>query len=151
MTSSSGIRFPSNDWLLGATVGSYLTMSFIVRFWGEGLLLPANDVAYVNGPPPESHMDAAIFLLVGVLVTALGMLQAVSRVEISETWTRWSLWFNFAAILFFAIGAFGTRHLNMIVHAIDLLLVAVSFPLGVGSGLINAIGGALRRKQANTR
>jgi|SRR5208283_2210294 len=136
---------PSNPWLIGATLGAYLLIAFLLRFWGEGLLLPANDIGYVNGPPPESHVGLIVLVLVGVFVTLLGALQDIFSVQISEKLTRAFLWLNFLAIFCFGLAGFGTKYTVLPQHFLVLLVSGVAFPLGLLLSVVNVLWGWLRR------
>jgi hypothetical protein len=103
-------KSPSNTWLIGATLGGYLLIAFVFRFWGEGLPLPVNDTGYVNGPPRESYLGLIGLVLVGGFVTLLGVLQSVFSVQVSEKLTRFSLWLNSFAIFCFGLADFGTKY-----------------------------------------
>jgi hypothetical protein len=141
---------PSNSWLIGATLGGYLLIAFLLCFWGEGLLVPPSDIGYVNGPPPESYSGRIVFVLVGVFVTLLGVLQGVYSVQVSERLTRFSLWLNFLAIFCLGLGGFGTRYavppLHPVVHLV-LLVCALAFPLGLVLSVVNVLWGWLRRNR----
>jgi hypothetical protein len=139
-------KSPSNPWLIGATLGGYLLIAFVLRFWGEGLLLPANDIGYVNGPRPESHLGLIVLVLVGVFVTLLGVLQSVFSVQVSEKLTRFSLWLNFLAIFCFGLAGFGTKYAVLPLHFLVLLVSVVAFPLGLVFSVVNILWGWLRRK-----
>ena len=109
MVATRHANSPSDSWLLGATLSGYLIIAFVLRFWGEGLLFPASDIGYINGPPPESHPGLIVFVLVGVFITLLGVLQTIFFVQGSEKLTRFSLWLNFLAIFCLGLAAFGTK------------------------------------------
>jgi len=47
-------------------------------------------------------------MLVGVFVTFLGALKSIFLFQISEKWTRFSLWLNFLATFRFGLAGFGT-------------------------------------------
>jgi hypothetical protein len=136
---------PSNPWLIGATLGGYLLIAFVLRFWGEGLLLPANDIGYVNGPPPESHLGLIVLVLVGVFVTLLGVLQSIFFVQGSEKLTRFSLWLNFLAIFGFGLAGFGTKYTVLPLHFLLLGVSVLAFPLGLVLSVVNIFWGWLRR------
>ena len=137
-------KSPSNHWLIGATLAGYLLIAFILRFWG-GLLLPANDIGYLNGPPQESHVGLIVLALVGVFVTLLGVLQSIYCVQVSEKLTRVSLWLNFLAIFSFGIAGFGTKYTMLPLHFVVLLVSVLAFPLGLILSLVNVLWGWLRR------
>jgi hypothetical protein len=132
-------KSPSNHWLIGATLAGYLLIAFILRFWGEGLLLPANDISYLNGPPQESHVGLIVLALVGVFVTLLGVLQSIYSVQVSEKLTRVSLWLNFLAIFSFGIAGL------LPLHFVELLVSVLAFPVGLILSLVNVLWGWLRR------
>jgi hypothetical protein len=136
---------PSNHWLIGATLGGYLLIAFILRFWGEGLLLPANDIGYVNGPPQESHLGLIVLVIVGVFVTLLGVLQSVYSLQVSEKLTRVSLWLNFLAIFSFGIAGFGTKYTMLPLHFVVLLVSAFAFPIGLIFAVVDVLWAWLRR------
>jgi hypothetical protein len=138
-------KSPSNHWLIGATLAGYLLIAFILRFWGEGLLLPANDIGYLNGPPQESHVGLIVLTLVGVFVTVLGVLQSLYSVQGSEKITRVSLWLNFLAIFSFGIAGFGTKYTVLPLHFVVLLVSVLAFPTGLILSLANILWGWLRR------
>ncbi|MGA2814586.1 MAG: hypothetical protein ABSG16_24615 [Candidatus Acidiferrum sp.] len=137
---------PSNHWLIGATLAGYLLIAFILRFWGEGLLLPANDIGYVNAPPPESHLGVILLVLVGVFVTLLGGLQSVFSIQLSEKMTRFSLWLNFLAVLCFGLDGFGAKYTVFPLHFLVLSVSVLAFPLGLVLSVVNILWGWLRRK-----
>ena len=147
MTILSVFKSHSNHWLIGATLGGYLLIAFILRFWGEGLLLPANDIGYVNGPPQESHVGLIVLAIVGVFVTLLGVLQSVYSVQVSEKLTRVSLWLNFLAIFTFGIAGFGTKYTMLPLHFVVLLALALSFSVGLILAVVNVLWGWLRRNK----
>src|SRR6266850_2485948 len=62
-----------------------------------------------SGPPPESHPGLIVFVLIGVFITLLGILQTIFFVQGSEKLTRFSLWLNFLAIFCLGLAAFGTK------------------------------------------
>ena len=138
-------KSPSNHWLIGATLGGYLLIAFILRFWGEGLLLLANDIGYVNGPPTESHVGLIVFVLVGVFVTLLAVLQGIFSVQVSEKLTRASLGFNFLAIFCLGLGGFGTKYTVLPLHFLVVAICAVAFPIGLTLSVVNVFWGWLRR------
>ena len=138
-------KSPSNHCLIGATFAGYLLIAFILRFWGEGLLLPANDIGYLNGPPQESHVGLIVLALVGVFVTLLGVLQSIYCVQVSEKLTRVSLWLNLLAIFSFGIAGFGTKYTMLPLHFVVLLVSVLAFPLGLILSLVNVLWGWLRR------
>jgi len=47
-------------------------------------------------------------VLVGVFATFLGALQTILFFQMSEKWTRFSLWLNFLATFRFGLAGFGT-------------------------------------------
>jgi hypothetical protein len=136
---------PSNPWLIGATLGGYLLLAFVLRFWGEGLLLPANDIGYVNGSPPESHVDVIVLALVGTFVTVVGVLQSNFSVQVSEKLTRFSLWLNFLAIFCFILAGFGTKYTVLPLHVLVLAVSVLAFPLGLVLSVLNILWGWQRR------
>jgi hypothetical protein len=132
--------------LRGATLGAYLLVAFVLRFWSEGLLLAPNNIGYGNGPPPESHFGLIVLVLVGFFVTFLGALQSIFLCQISEKWTRFSLWLNFFAIFCDGLAGFGTRWTAVPLHFF-VLFVVVAFPLGLLLSLVNILLCLRRRKQ----
>lgn len=138
-------KSPSNHWLIGATLGGYLLIAFVLRFWGEGLLLPASDIGYVNGPPQESHVGLIVLAIIGVFVTLLGVLQSIYSVQVSETFTRVSLWLNFLAIFSFGIAGFGAKYTALPLHFVVLLVSVLAFPSGLILSVVNVLRGWLRR------
>jgi hypothetical protein len=100
----SSTSSPSSAWLIGATFGGYFTLVYVLRFWGEGFLLPASDVVQLT-PEPKSHILEIGLAVVGLVVTLLGVLQSIYSVQVSEKLTRISLWLNFFAILGFCVYA----------------------------------------------
>jgi hypothetical protein len=140
-------KSPSNFWLIGATLGGYLLIAFVLRFWGEGLLLPANDIGFVNGPLPESHVGLILLTLVGVFVTLLGVLQSVYSVQISDKVTRFSLWLNFLAIFCFGLVGFGIKYTVLPLEILVLSVSVLAFPLGLVLSIVNILWGRLRRSR----
>ena len=75
MHADSSTSSPSSAWLIGATFGGYFTLVYVLRFWGEGFLLPASDVVQLT-PEPKSHILEIGLAVVGLVVTFLGVLQS---------------------------------------------------------------------------
>jgi hypothetical protein len=120
----------SNPWLIGATLGGYLVIAFGLR---------------INGAPPESHLVLILSVLVGVLVTLLGVLQGVFSVQVSWLLTRISLWLNFLAIFCFGLAGVGTKHTVLPWHFLVLLASVLALPLGLVLSVVNILWGWLRR------
>ena len=145
MVATRHANSPSDSWLLGATLSGYLIIAFVLRFWGEGLLFPASDIGYISGPPPESHPGLIVFVLIGVFITLLGILQTIFFVQGSEKLTRFSLWLNFLAIFCLGLAAFGTKWIEGPLDFIVLVVSVLAFFFGLIFSVVNILWGWLRR------
>jgi hypothetical protein len=143
----SSTSSPSSAWLIGATFGGYFTLVYVLRFWGEGFLLPASDVVQLT-PEPKSHILEIGLAVVGLVVTLLGVLQSIYSVQVSEKLTRISLWLNFFAILSFCVLRFGGEYIlpNWALFIFFISIIA-AFPLGLMLSVVNILGGWLRRSR----
>lgn len=145
-----GLRRLSKEALLGATFGGYVIATFVLVFWGEGLLLPTYVISWPPKPPQE-HPGALLLLIPGVVVAFLSILQVFFCRQISERLTNLSLQGNFLAILGFCLvlAMAGERDL-VVIGVLGALLCAVCFPLGLLSSVVNVIGGYVRKSSRTT-
>ena len=139
---------PSNAWLLGATFGGYLVLAFLLRFWGNGVLFPANDIGVIGKPPTEAHWDAILVLSIGGFITVLNALQEVSRIEISRRCTRAALRLSCLAIVSLGVVGFGTRWIDSpLLHAAAVTVAMASLALGLTLAAVNVVVGSFRKRQ----
>lgn len=58
----------SDEWLIGATVGAYVILTFVLHFWGSAFMH-----FYCAGPPYPPSTDGSVLLLLipGVIVVTV--------------------------------------------------------------------------------
>ena len=88
-------------------------------------------------------------MLVGAFVTFLGALQTIFLFQISEKWTRFSLWLNFLAIFCLSLAGFATRWTVVLLHFSVVFVAVLAFPFSLRLSLANIPMGWFQRKQAN--
>src|SRR5713101_3813118 len=88
----------SNEWLAGATVGGYVTLSIILTSFGRELIHH-----YCGNDAPTSTTGALLFLIPGAVVGLLSFGQArfarLPENESLEASIRVALWLNVAAVV----------------------------------------------------
>ncbi len=99
----------SDEWVMGATVGGYLVLTFVLNFWGFAFI----HYWCGNSPSPLSTRSGGfsvylVFLIPGTLVGVLDWAQS----KLDQTHTglvnhlavRVALWMNLFAIVGFLVG-----------------------------------------------
>lgn len=140
----------SDEWVMGATVGAYVVLTFVLHFWGSAF------IHYLcgNSPYPPTTRDGRfpsflVFLIPGVIVGVLNWVQiklAQSRPGLlNYRAVRFALWMNLLGILGYLVAvASNYRSANDIgfLAIVALLLMAV-WPLGLVVSLWNLVRGCV--------
>jgi hypothetical protein len=99
-----------DEWVMGATVGGYLVLTFVLHFWGSAFI----HYWCGNSPSPLSTRDGRfsiylVFLIPGTIVGVLDWAQS----KLDQTHTglvnhravQAALWMNLFAIVGFLVGS----------------------------------------------
>jgi hypothetical protein len=143
----------SDEWLLGATVGGYLILTFVLHFWGSAF------VHYWcgNSPYPLSTRDGRfpvylVFLVPAVIVGVIDWAQAkfAQTCTASRRFVRAALWMNLIGILGFlaAVASNYGPDGNNGFFAIVILLGMACWPMGLVVSLGNLVRACIRRLSA---
>jgi hypothetical protein len=139
----------SNEWLLGATVGGWVVLSFVLYFWGYAFIhswCGNSPYSYTNdGRVPGS----LVFVVVAVIIGALDWAQMkfAQTFPRSRRFVRAALWMNFVGILSslaVVTSNYGPSP-ELGFFAIVLLLGMACWPLGLLFSLGNLIWACVRR------
>ena len=140
----------SNEWLLGATVGGWVVLSFVLYFWGYAFIH-----SWCGNSPYASYTNdgrvpgSMVFVVVAVIIGALDWAQMkfAQTFPRSRRFVRAALWMNFAGILSslaVVTSNYGPSP-ELGFFAIVLLLGMACWPLGLLFSLGNLIWACVRR------
>jgi uncharacterized membrane protein len=140
----------SDEWVMGATVGAYVVLTFVLHFWGSAFI----HYWCGNSPYPPTTRDGRfpgflVFLVPGVIVGVLNWAQvklAQSRTGLlNHRAVRVALWMNLFGILgVLVIVASNYGSANDIgFFAIVPLLAIALWPLGLVVSLWNLVWGCV--------
>jgi hypothetical protein len=99
----------TNEWLLGATAGGYLILTFVLCFWGSTLLSSyCANISYALTLENGVTLDYLAFLIPGMFVAVLGwmqlrLLQSDDKL-VSARAVRVGLWMNFLGVASLLLG-----------------------------------------------
>ena len=140
----------SDEWLLGATVGGYLVLTFVLHFWGSAFI----HYWCGNSSYPLSTHDGRfpvylVFLIPAVIVGVIDWAQAkFARIyTASRRFVRAALWMNLIGISGFLVAVashYGPDGNNGFFAIVSLLGMAC-WPLGIVVSLGNLLWACIRR------
>jgi len=148
----------SNEWLMGATVGAYLVLSFVLTFWGSAFIHSycANTPYGFLGTRGVS-LGNLVMLVPGAVVGILDWLQLrllqTAEKLVSSRAVRSALWMNFlgAASLLLAVSDnFGPDWRTIFFRV--LAMVGIAFlPVGVFLSIENVVAGYAQKLRGNQK
>jgi hypothetical protein len=147
----------SNEWLMGATAGAYLIVSFVLSFWGSAFLhyYCAVDVYY--GPKATSGvlLSYMVMLIPGAVVGILDFMQLqllqAGEKSVSQKAVRTALWMNFLGVvgLLFALSdKFGPDRNTSFLGAPGIAGI-VLWPMGILLSIGNVATGYVKKLRAS--
>ena len=122
----------SDEWLIGATVGAYLVVTFVVQFWGPLFLHPW----CINCPYPSDPAYLEFLIpatVVGVFDWVQIQLPKGGSKPITHSAVRLALWLNLIGILGFLVvvaAHYGPDRAHRAPFEIITLASLVCWPLG---------------------
>jgi hypothetical protein len=147
----------SDEWMIGATLGAYVFMTFVLHFWGSAFI----NQWCGNSPYPSSTRDGRFpvylsFLIPAAVVCVLDWVQTkAARTQlVSYRAVRAALWMNLFGILAFFIalaGNYGPDRIGF--FGIISLLGMALWPLGFLVSLGNLVWACIhwvRARQQST-
>ena len=146
----------SDEWVIGATLGAYVFLTFVMYFWGSAFI----HFWCGNSPYPSSTRDGRFpvylgFLIPAAVVCVLDCVQTkAARTQlVSYRAVRVALWMNLFGILAFLIAVAGNygpdRDIGF--FAIVSLLGMALWPLGLLVSVGNLVRVCIHRVRARHR
>ncbi len=133
----------SDEWLVGATLGAYAVLTFVLYFWGSAFLHFWCANGYESIFTSDGRAPGSLALLIpGVIVSVmnLGQVKLARRGTLGERAMRAALWMNLVGISTVLVANASNYGPAMTIHSRFLSLLEMAFwPLGLVISLRNLV------------
>jgi hypothetical protein len=143
----------SDEWLMGATVGAYLVLTFVLHFWGSAFIhYWCGNSVYPLTTRDGRFPGYLLFLVPGVIVGVMDWAQMrfAQNSTASHRLVRAALWMNLIGIVGFLVAVasnYGPDENNVFFMIVSVFGVAF-WPVGLVVSLGNLVRACIQRLRA---